>query len=204
MSGMVRISPARTMPRTNAAIADRTRHAGDVESDQTSKSYILTKQAEGAIPAATVRDSDVSGPAAYQDPRLRQQLQIITGRRLSQFSMAVSGIRLAFWGEDAASIGREILIEHATLELARPGDEARTHEWNEDAVAAWLLAALDRKVTRIDVTHGYLSVHFENDLRLRVEPDRQYESWQISSDNQLLIVCTPGGELTIWYPDNNG
>lgn len=54
------------------------------------------------------------------------------------------------------------------------------------------------------MTGGYLSVAFDNDLRPRVEPDQHYESWQISSEDHLLIVCTPGGELTIRYPDDNG
>jgi hypothetical protein len=115
--------------------------------------------------------------------------------------MASSGIRLAFWGEEAGSIGREILIEHETLDLMQPEHEATTHRWNEDVVATSLLSALNHKITRIDLTDGYLSVDFDNDLRLRVEPDEHYESWQISSDDDLLIVCTPGGELTIWYPD---
>ncbi len=27
------------------------------------------------------------------------------------------------------------------------------------------------------------------------------DAWQISSDDDLLIVCTPGGSQTIWYPE---
>jgi hypothetical protein len=52
----------------------------------------------------------------------------------------------------------------------------KTYQWNEDVVATSLLSALDHKVTRIDPTDGYLSVDFDNDLRLRVEPDQHYES----------------------------
>lgn len=27
-----------------------------------------------------------------------------------------------------------------------------------------------------------------------------YEAWQISSDDGLVMVSMPGGDLTIWYP----
>lgn len=153
---------------------------------------------------AFTRNSDAAGPSASNDPRLNEQLAMITGRRLSQFSMATGGIRLAFWGEDATSIGREILIEHSTLELSRAREATRKYQWNDDVVATSLLSVLDQKVTRLDLTDGYLSVEFDSQLRLRVEPDQHYESWEISSDDHLLIVCTPGGDLTIWYPDTNG
>jgi len=35
-----------------------------------------------------------------------------------------------------------------------------------------------------------------------VESDQNFESLQISSDDHLLIIYTPG-DLTIWYPDTN-
>lgn len=50
---------------------------------------------------------------------------------------------------------------------------------------------------RIDVTGGYLIVEFDNGLGIRVEP----ESWQISSDDHLLIGCTLRGDLIVWYPE---
>jgi Family of unknown function (DUF6188) len=179
-----------------------------MEPDQSNDASTLAGRLEEALPGASVRysnttvqPSDAAGAAALEDPRLHEQLEIIKGRRLSQFSMASSGIRLALWGEHAGNVGREILIEHATLDLAQAGEEARVRNWNDDVVATSLLSALDRKVTRIDLTDGYLSIDFDNDLRLRVEPDEHYESWEINSDDNLLIVCTPGGSLTVWYPD---
>lgn len=129
-----------------------------MEPDRSGNAFILAKHAADATPGATLRYSDAAGPTAAGDPRLREQLEIITGRRLSQFSMAGSGIRIAFWGEETGSIGREILIEHATLELTAPGHAATTFDWNNDVVATSLLSALDHKVTRIDLTDGYLSV----------------------------------------------
>lgn len=175
---------------------------GVMDPEEADRAYFLAARVADAVPGATtVRYSDASGPAAFDDPRLNQQLEIIVGRRLSQFSMSGSGVRLAFWGEKAGTIGREILIEHETLDLTQPGQRAAIrHQWNEDVVATSLLAALNNRVTRIDVTDGHLSVTFESGLQLEVEPDQQYESWQITSEDDLLIVCTPGGDLTIWYP----
>ena len=63
--------------------------------------------------------TDAVGDQAAQDPRLLAQLQIVS-RSLSQFSMAINGIRLTFWGEEPNSVSREIFIEHDTLELAQP------------------------------------------------------------------------------------
>jgi hypothetical protein len=52
----------------------------------------------------------------------------------------------------------------------------------------------------VQINEGRLRLTFDNDLHLEVAPHRQWEAWQISSDDGLLIVCTPGGDLTIWYP----
>ena len=71
-------------------------------------------------------------------------------------------------------------------------------------MATSLLSTLEQKLTHVDLTGGYLSLEFDNDLRLRVEPDQHYESWQINSADNLLIVCTPSGDLSVWYPGTNG
>jgi hypothetical protein len=134
------------------------------------------------------------------DPRLREQLEIIKTRRLSQFCMSVGNMRLAFWGDHLGAIGREILIEHPTLELSRPGQPASIYERGNDVVAASLLSVLGHAVVSIDVTGGCLTIVFDGGLQVVVEPDQRYESWQISSEDGLLIVCTPGGELAVWYP----
>ncbi len=38
---------------------------------------------------------------------------------------------------------------------------------------------------------------------LTVESDEHYESWQINADDGLLMVCTSGGNLAIWYQPAN-
>ena len=152
----------------------------------------------------SVRFCNASGPEVFEDPRLAEQLQILTGRRLSQFSMGLGPIRLAFWGEETGSVTREVAIEHPTLELAQASGSPETRESNDEVVATSLLGAVGKALTRIDVTGGHLSMAFEHGLQVHVEPDRQYESWQINSEDHLLIVCAPGGELTMWLPTELG
>jgi hypothetical protein len=171
-----------------------------VAPDENTAALILAKQLAAAVPGATIRPSDSHGPGAVTDPRLAEQLAIITGRRLSQFSIAINGIRLAFWGEAAGTVSREIYIEHPTITLARPGQAATIHASDGDAVATALLSVLNQRATQITISHGQLSFSFETGLTLKADHDQHYESWQISSDDGLLIVCTPGGDLTVWHP----
>ena len=174
-----------------------------MESDQNSAAFILARQIAAAAPGATVRHSDTHGPDAVTDLRLHEQLATISGRRLSQFSIAINGIRLAFWGEAAGTVSREIFIEHPTIVLAHPGKPAIAHASNSDAAATALLSILNQRASKITLTGGQLIISFETGLTLKVDPDQRYESWQISSDDGLLIVCTPGGDLAIWYPPSS-
>ena len=48
--------------------------------------------------------------------------------------------------------------------------------------------------------NGRLKIIFNNGTSLNVEPDPNYEAWEISGDDGLIIVCQPGGEITIWQP----
>jgi hypothetical protein len=164
---------------------------------------MLARQVAAAEPGVTVRHSDSHGPDVFTDPRLREQLQVITGRRLSQFGIGINGIGLAFWGEAAGTVSREIFIEHPAIVLALPGEPAIAHDPASDAVATALLSVLNKRASQITVTGGQLTISFETGLTLKADPDQHYESWQISSDDGLLIVCTPGGDLTIWYPSSS-
>jgi hypothetical protein len=87
-------------------------------------------------------------------------------------------MRLAFWGDYLGTIGREIRIEHPTVELSRPGQPTSTYERGSEVVATSLLSALGHAVIGIDVTGGHLSIVFDGDLTVTVEPDQRYESWQ--------------------------
>ncbi|MEO5662973.1 MAG: DUF6188 family protein [Nocardioides sp.] len=155
------------------------------------------------ISGSSVRVSDASGSAASADPRLAEQLQLIVGRKLSQFSVSRFAIRLAFWGEDIGSVSREIQVEHETLELRLPNSDRTASLDRDDPVAVTsLLSALSQPVIRLSVDDGKLVVELKGGLVIGVDSDEHYESWQINSDDGLLIVCAPGGELTIWYPES--
>lgn len=169
-------------------------------SEEISRAHLLAHEVAAAIPGAVVEHSDGSGPDAEADPRLGEQLAIIAGRRLSQFGMAVNGLRLMFWGEHLRSVSREILIEHPTVEIADLGREAVTCDSVSETVAVALLPALGQQVRDVTITAGRLTVVFGTGVTLTVEPGERYESWQISSDDGLLVVCNPGGDLTVWYP----
>jgi len=147
----------------------------------------------------TVRFADTDGTEAAADPRLREQLTALSRRRLWQYSIG-SGIRLSFWSENITTPSREILIEEETVEITPPGQQAQQVPGRSELVATSLLNTLDHRLSRAQVNEGRLRLTFDNDLHLEVAPHRQWEAWQISSDVGLLIVCTPGGDLTVWYP----
>lgn len=46
---------------------------------------------------------------------------------------------------------------------------------------------------------GALTVVFERGESLHVEPDPSFEAWTVSGPKGMLIVCSPGGELSIWH-----
>jgi hypothetical protein len=46
--------------------------------------------------------------------------------------------------------------------------------------------------------HGNLEILFSNGSHLLVAPDPNYEAWEIGELHGFLVVCCPGGELSIW------
>lgn len=165
--------------------------------------HILAGQVADAVGGSPIRTGEVVGPHTHDDPRLQAQLEIMRTRCLSQFSMAINGIRLAFWGEEADSISREIHIERTGIGIARDKQATAVLDRDHPVVATTLLASLGAKISTIAVADGRLALTFANGVTLTVDPDDDHESWQISSDDGLLIVCAPGGDLTVWYPAGN-
>jgi uncharacterized protein DUF6188 len=176
------------------------RHADRVEHDENTSAFVLATRVAAAVPGVSVRESDSQGAAVYADGRVREQLDIIAGRRLSQFSVGVGGTTLAFWGTSISEATREVFIEQPTIVLAHPDGSGGAHATDSEALVLALLSVLGQRVSGITLSGGQLSVSFEAGLTIRVEPDQHYESWQINSDDGLLIVCTPGGDLVVWYP----
>ncbi|MGH3439739.1 MAG: DUF6188 family protein [Sciscionella sp.] len=48
---------------------------------------------------------------------------------------------------------------------------------------------------------GALALTFANHAKLRIEPNEDYEAWDLSGPNGVMVVCMPGGELAE-YPAN--
>jgi hypothetical protein len=72
---------------------------------------------------------------------------------------------------------------------------------HSELTATALLITLNHRLTQALINDRHLKLAFDNDLEPDVAPHTPWEAWQISSADHLLIVCAPGGQLTIWYPD---
>jgi hypothetical protein len=53
-------------------------------------------------------------------------------------------------------------------------------------------------VSSVAFKSGALLLVFDTGAHLRVNPDPQYEAWNARGPGDLLFVCRPGGEITIW------
>ncbi|MBE9924663.1 hypothetical protein G8C93_01980 [Cellulosimicrobium cellulans] len=125
----------------------------------------------------------------------------LRGASLSQFAISINGVRLSFWGEDAASVCREVHVEQSVVRVVSgAGGHVAAYEWTDPQVSTALLACLGRPVLDVGVSGGRLTLHFSTEIAFRVDPDDEYEAWQISSDDGLRIVCAPGGEVSTWHP----
>ena len=47
---------------------------------------------------------------------------------------------------------------------------------------------------------GKLELVFADGRTLLVEPDADYEAWEVSGPYGMQAVCSPGGEISIWQP----
>jgi hypothetical protein len=45
---------------------------------------------------------------------------------------------------------------------------------------------------------GRLSVEFRGGQRLHVDPNDAYEAWEIGWQDHFLMVCTPGGDVSVF------
>jgi hypothetical protein len=165
------------------------------------KAFILARQLADSVPGATIRAANLAGREVSKDPQFQEQLQALAGQQLSQFSIGLSGIRLSFWGKHISSVGREIDIEQERITITLPGGEPASVGSRSEQIATSLLGVLGKKLTAVDIEEGHLRLQFDDTLQMEVSPHKQFEAWQISSDTDLLIVCGPGGHLTVWYPE---
>lgn len=138
-------------------------------------------------------------PPALEDLELTNRLlHVVVGCRLLGFRMG-GGVRLEF-DDDAF---HELTIEGSLRMVLADGSE-----WHGDPisprVAEQLIQLLNTPVTAAVVDpRGTLTVAFGK-ANLVVPYDEMYEAWQMRSEEGLLIVSTPGGDLAIWQPESDG
>jgi hypothetical protein len=65
-------------------------------------------------------------------------------------------------------------------------------------VAAGLALFGARVLSAVAFKSGSLRLAFSGGHLLRVAPDPVYEAWTASGPDGLLLVCMPGGSLTVW------
>lgn len=107
---------------------------------------------------------------------------------------------------DPAAFG--LLIDGGTGEILRlylEGEFTLQREGATDAVTfgtnsqgptdfAPLLGLLGEAVSRIEIfKRGNLTIAFKSGDQIDVEPDPNYEAWELDGLGRLIVVCMPGG-----------
>jgi len=54
--------------------------------------------------------------------------------------------------------------------------------------------------TAVAKKDGFLELMFTSDIHIIVPPDPKYEAWELSGSKGLLMVCTAGGNVSLWQP----
>ena len=113
-----------------------------------------------------------------------------------------SAFGIELWDGDSTTTirieGSFIFREHGTDQLLSP---------EHPTALGPVLATVGKTVTAVHACkNGRLEVHFADGSSLSVEPDAEYEAWEIVSSGGLRVVCTPGGSVSIWQPgkENDG
>lgn len=72
-------------------------------------------------------------------------------------------------------------------------------EPGECSTLAPILCVFNASIEEIVILKsGELSIIFNNALSLNVVPDDEYEAWQISFPGRFLLVCSPGGNVSVF------
>jgi len=61
------------------------------------------------------------------------------------------------------------------------------------------LTCLSKNALRFTATrHGLGTLFLEDGSTIAVEPDRNYEAWELAGPRGCHLVCTPSGEIAYW------
>ncbi len=82
----------------------------------------------------------------------------------------------------------------------REGNKITALVPNSAMTLAPALALFNAKVTDISFEKtGQLALHLKDGRSVEVDPDEQYEAWEISSDTLGgILTCPPGGDLSLF------
>jgi hypothetical protein len=62
-----------------------------------------------------------------------------------------------------------------------------------------LPSLMGRTVATASISGGVILLTFADGATLRCDPDLEYEAWHVEGGSpESLIVCCPGGELSVW------
>ena len=69
----------------------------------------------------------------------------------------------------------------------------------EPSSLAPVLPLFNARVTRVAIRKtGQLKVEFGDGRTLEVDPDDKYEAWQIACSMGFMLVCSPGGNVSVF------
>lgn len=73
---------------------------------------------------------------------------------------------------------------------------------SEDSATPGILTPVvsGRTILMVDVTDGVLRLEFDGEVTVSVQPDADFESWNLVGPGGERFVCMPGGELVHWSP----
>jgi uncharacterized protein DUF6188 len=72
---------------------------------------------------------------------------------------------------------------------------------DSDAPAVSQLSGRTVSLAAADQSGG-LRIDFIGGARLLAEPDSNFEAWTVAGPDGLKVVCGPGGELSVWSPQD--
>jgi hypothetical protein len=105
---------------------------------------------------------------------------------------------LVFWRSNNAEISIRIGNDFSYNE----GEDQYALSPSQPTALGPALALLGQEISAATTTkNGGLYLRFGSAISVSVPPDPQYEAWELSGPKGFLVVCTPGGELSIWGPD---
>jgi hypothetical protein len=118
----------------------------------------------------------------------------------AQVSYAGLGAQFDIYIQDAAQAGLKITITTPFRigEAERPLSEPIDPEKDDPRIGKLILSLRRKKLVLCHVDpDGTLKLRFDDGLVIVVEPDPEYEAWELDHA-RFKIVGAAGGELAIW------